>query len=258
MAQEPTDHAQGWDAAWSDTAFADELSTLSYDWLQPTLEFIQRQLSPGSRVLEAGCGPGRMLDYLRDKGHWPVGIDCSMTALRVAREHIPGAPLVLGDVLGLPFEDRAFDGYVSLGVIEHFRGATVDQCLQEARRVLKDGGRLILSVPHIHPLARIDGPLKAAYRTLRGLPAPKADEHEPPGRYYRHDEVVEAVRRNGFEIREVAPLGHEYAFHSFSGIFRKREGYHDVTGSAKALARLCRSVAPWATAFQTFVAASRV
>jgi len=112
-------------------------------------------------------------------------------------------------------------------------------------------------VPHIHPLARLGHPLKPLYRRVRGLPEPREGEHEPPGRYYRHDELVGAVRRNGFEIRQVAPLGHEYAFHSFSGIFRKRNAYHDVPHFVELLSGVCRLLAPWATAFQSFVAATR-
>jgi hypothetical protein len=52
-------------------------------------------------------------------------------------------------------------------------------------------------------------------------------------------------------------LGHEYAFHSFSGIFRKRNAYHDVPHFVELLSGVCRLLAPWATAFQSFVAATR-
>ncbi len=226
--------------------------------MQPTPQFITHNLEGCQTVLEAGCGPGRILHYLGENGYLPVGIDCSLTALLEARAHLPQGRLVLGDVTRLPFGDETFDAYISLGVIEHFPDAEVDQCLTEARRILRPGGgTLVISVPHIHPLARLGHPLKPLYRRLRGLPEPHEDEHEPPGRYYRHDELVDALRRNGFEIRQVAPLGHEYAFHSFSGMFRKRNAYHDVPQFVKALSGVCRLLAPWATAFHSFVAATR-
>jgi SAM-dependent methyltransferase len=140
MTRDTGDDARRWDAAWSDSTFDDEVATLSYDWVQPTLQFITRNLEGCRTVLEAGCGPGRILHFLGENGYLPVGIDCSLTALLEARVHLPQGRLVLGDVLRLPFGDETFDAYISLGVIEHFPAAEVDRCLQEARRILRPGG----------------------------------------------------------------------------------------------------------------------
>lgn len=61
-----TSQAQG--PPWSASSFADEIGALGYDWLQPSLDFIARHIPPGSRVLRAGCGPGRMLHFLPAMG----------------------------------------------------------------------------------------------------------------------------------------------------------------------------------------------
>ncbi|MFW5798540.1 MAG: class I SAM-dependent methyltransferase [Planctomycetota bacterium] len=76
-----------------------------------------------------------------------------------------------GDVRALPFDDGSFDGYWSLGVIEHFQQGYLD-ILAEARRVLRPGGILFLAAPSMSPLRR----LKAKLNLYPRLEAPPDDE----------------------------------------------------------------------------------
>lgn len=61
----------------------------------------------GKRILESGCGTGRWIAFFETLGHRPVGVDDSAAALRVAREHDPGLPLVRADVIAGPSGMRA-------------------------------------------------------------------------------------------------------------------------------------------------------
>lgn len=107
-------------------------------------ELVRR--SGARNVLDAGCGEGFLLQYLREDGCAArmSGIDNSLPALRWAVETLPAARLALADVRELPFGDGSFDLVLCLEVLEHLpeprRG------LEELRRV--SGGYCLLSVPH--------------------------------------------------------------------------------------------------------------
>jgi len=244
-----------WDGAWADISVEDEIGTLSYGWVQPYLAFLARHLVPDAPVLEAGCGPGRFLYWLRERGYRAVGVDRSLAALTAAHRYSADFALALADARRLPFRTAAFGTCLSFGVVEHFPEGP-DECLAEMGRVLQPGGVLIIGVPQVNVFATIAPPLKAVYRKLRRIPPPPADL-EPPGRCYRARELVDALTRNRFEVIEVFPFGHAYSLHSFCGWFRKRGSHHDITPLGVRLGRALARIAPWATAFYVSMAARR-
>ncbi len=102
----------------------------------------------GRRVLDAGCGSGPLSAALRAKGATVAGFDASPAMIRLARERLgPAADLRVAD-LGEPltYADNAFDDVVASLVLHYLEDWTAP--LAELRRVLKSGGRLILSVNH--------------------------------------------------------------------------------------------------------------
>lgn len=100
------------------------------------------------RVLDVGCGSGALFAALRAKGAVVTGVDASRAMIELARQRLgEGADLVESDVSRpLPFADRTFDDVVASLVLHYLRDWTAP--LAEMRRVLKPGGRLILSVNH--------------------------------------------------------------------------------------------------------------
>jgi ubiquinone/menaquinone biosynthesis C-methylase UbiE len=95
-------------------------------------------LSPGERVLIDGCGTGIDLPLL-PPGLEVSAIDLTPSMVRRAWEKAPGADVRVGDALALDYPDAHFDA-----VVLHLIVAIVPdplQCLREARRVLKPGGR---------------------------------------------------------------------------------------------------------------------
>jgi SAM-dependent methyltransferase len=99
-------------------------------------------LRPGARLLDAGCGSGRMLDELARYGE-VSGVDISGEAVAVARAR--GHVVVRARVEAMPFADQAFDVVTCLDVIEH----TADDraTLAELRRVTRAEGLLIVTAP---------------------------------------------------------------------------------------------------------------
>lgn len=102
----------------------------------------------GRRILDAGCGAGPLTAELRDRGALMTGFDGSPEMLRRARRRLgDDVPLHVADLAQpLPFADDAFDDVVCSLVLHYLEDW--DAPLAELRRVLKPGGRLILSVNH--------------------------------------------------------------------------------------------------------------
>ncbi len=113
----------------------------------------RRWLPPGATVLEAGCGPGHWVKFLREKGYEAVGMDLSEPGLQSSLRVAPSLRVARGDLMATPFQNDAFDAYVSLGVIEHFEEGP-QQVLAEALRVVKPGGIFLFSVPFMNWVLR--------------------------------------------------------------------------------------------------------
>ena len=64
--------------------------------------FCARLVAPPARILDAGCGTGRVAIRLAELGYDTVGVDLDPTMLEVARKHAPGLAWVHGDLSSLP------------------------------------------------------------------------------------------------------------------------------------------------------------
>lgn len=114
----------------------------------------KKYLSPNAKILEGGCGRANTVWGLQQAGFEAVGIDFAEKTVEAINEATPEIDVRFGDVRDLPFEDTSFDGYWSLGVIEHFYEGY--QSIQsEMLRVLKPGGYLFMTVPAVSPLRRL-------------------------------------------------------------------------------------------------------
>jgi SAM-dependent methyltransferase len=101
-----------------------------------------------------------------------VGVDLDEGVVAHAGRHYPRARFEKADLLALPFDDASFDAVVSFQVIEHVSAPR--EFLAECARVLRPGGRLILSTPNRLTFSR-DGVCNPFHvyeftaRDLRGL-----------------------------------------------------------------------------------------
>lgn len=115
----------------------------------------KRWLKPGAnvRVIDGGCGYGQHVAGLARAGYAAFGVDTAPRVVAQLNHHFPDLRVQQADVRSLPFADGFFDGYWSIGVIEHwFTG--YEQCAREMARVLKPGGFLFLTFPQLSRLRR--------------------------------------------------------------------------------------------------------
>jgi SAM-dependent methyltransferase len=101
-------------------------------------------VAQGARVLDAGCGSGRLLDELAARGWQVSGLDMNPDSVAIARSR-GHADVQEGAVEALPWEDETFDLITCLDVVEHTADDRVT--LRELRRVLRPEGRLLITVP---------------------------------------------------------------------------------------------------------------
>jgi 2-polyprenyl-3-methyl-5-hydroxy-6-metoxy-1,4-benzoquinol methylase len=98
-------------------------------------------------IVDVGCGDGAATGMVHRLGHTVVGIDWSMMALRHAQQQ--GLLLIRGgvDAPGLPLATGSADVVILSEVIEHI--VDTDSAIDEIHRVLRPGGRLLLSTPNL-------------------------------------------------------------------------------------------------------------
>lgn len=98
-------------------------------------------LSPGTRTLDLGCGPGAFADLFTGQDY--VGVDLNARYIEHARKHRPGAYQV-GDARKLDLPDARFDQVLIFGLLHHLDDDAVRDVLRETRRVLAPGGHALV------------------------------------------------------------------------------------------------------------------
>ena len=156
------------------------------------------EAKPGESVLDLGCGAGRFVAALREAGSDPVGVEVAPAALERAAANAPGADLrLLGDDGTIPLEHGPVDLVWCSEVLEHVADGA--ELLLEARRVLRRGGRLLVTVP-------FHGRVKAAAVALT-----RFDAHfDPQGqhlRFFTRSSLERTLRAAGFDDIRIEPAG---------------------------------------------------
>lgn len=251
-----------WTQIWRTASFVDELATLKYPRSREEIVAYMPFLSRSGRVLEAGCGLGRVAIHLRDSGFDVIGVDYCADALQEAKQHAPDLRLVLADIRHLPFGPGSYQAYLSFGVLEHFfDGPTA--ALREANRALQDGGILVMTVPYPNVFQKASAPIAWLRRNrfVRWLfRKPPATEVSAEGYYetsYDRVEIERHLQATGFEIIMQRPVGHAFNLWLLAGVFRKERSYYDTTSFAESVAGVMRWLAPWVTSFMVLTIAKK-
>ncbi|MDD5222751.1 MAG: class I SAM-dependent methyltransferase [bacterium] len=92
-----------------------------------------------AKILDAGCGEGVLVEEYHNQGFQIEGLDLNYESEIVRR----------GSVLEMPYQNGSFDAVLFLDVFEHLGYADQPKALAEIIRVLRPGGRLIVSIPNL-------------------------------------------------------------------------------------------------------------
>lgn len=133
---------QAWNDRWRDPA-------AHTDWVEPdpdvvaTADGVLRERG-ARRVLDLGCGVGRHLLMLAERGFEAHGLDAAPAGLERCREEATARGLTVtlreGPMTALPYADASFDYVLAFNVIYHGEPAVVAHAVAEIRRVLVPGG----------------------------------------------------------------------------------------------------------------------
>lgn len=165
--------------------------------IKPTLKYLHR----GARILEGGCGLGQNVWSLAKAGYDAYGVDYADTTVKKVNQALPELNISCQDIRKLDFEDGYFDGYWSLGVIEHFYNG-YDDIIQEIRRVLRTGGYLFLTFPCLSKLRHM--------KSLQGSYGIWEDDDQKIAQFYQFafndKSVASTITQTGFQFVSSKPI----------------------------------------------------
>lgn len=169
------------------------------DFTKPFTKYLPKK----GKILEAGCGLAKIVVALRARGYDCEGIELARRTVKEVNALFPVDSVRYGDVLQLEVPDGYYQGYISLGVIEH-REEGPEPFLKEAYRVLAPSGIAYISVPYINLIRRLKAKLKMYNGNSEGRVFYQYAFNEA--------EMVSLLETHGFQVIDI----HGYA--SWKGI----------------------------------------
>jgi len=156
----------------------------------------------GMDVLDIGCGTGAHLKLYQKENCNIYGIDLSATMLKVARNKLGKvADLKLGNAIDTGFADNKFDIVLSSTVLHEMSQKVRVNVLKEAKRILKNEGRIILIDFHPGPLHGFKGIYSKIIITISELLAGR--EHYKNYRHFmKNDGLQNLIEFTGFKIED--------------------------------------------------------
>jgi len=121
---------------------------------------VDAMLPRGARVLDAGCGPGRVAGALHRRGHDVVGVDVDPELVAAARVDHPGPAYHVQDLAALDLPGEPFDLVVSAGNVMVFLAPGSERTvLDRLRSHTRAGGRIVIGFrrdPEVYSYAQFD------------------------------------------------------------------------------------------------------
>ena len=110
-------------------------------FLSPLVQY----LTPGSSILDVGCGSGRDMRWLKDRGFRPAGFERSSGLAALAREH-SGCPVQEGDFEVYDFSGIDVDAILLVGALVHAPHERLSEILSNIVRALNPRGHVLVTL----------------------------------------------------------------------------------------------------------------
>jgi ubiquinone/menaquinone biosynthesis C-methylase UbiE len=175
------------------------------------LAIFKKYLSDGDKLLDVGCGNGRLSEFSKNKKINYIGADVSSELISLAKKRYPKKRFLVADNLNLPFLDDNFDKVFSIAVLHTIPSANFrKKAIFEIKRVLKEKGLFFATVWDMKWKNKLPLFLKYSFLKMIGKSrldfgdvfVPWADKTKRYYHLFTEKELVSLVREAGFKIIE--------------------------------------------------------
>lgn len=204
-----------WTARWDDIpadAPMENLNTYPLKYAEMTVK------DKAGKILEAGCGVGRILRYYHDRGYDIIGVDFVDLAISKLKEIDPTLKAEVGDITNLRFADQSFKYVLAFGLYHNLEHG-LDKAISETYRVLEQSGTVCASF-------RSDNIQTKLTDWLTDRKAKKQGGERKTQSFHKmnltRSEYVQLFIRAGFAIDFVGPVENMPILYKFS-MFRSSD-----------------------------------
>jgi len=152
----------------------------------PYLDKFLSYLHRGDKILDLGCGTGRITQYYVDNGFKVIGIDLSDEMIKIAKKKHPQIEFLCADMRKLNFPNESFDAVSIAYSLFHLSKKDVPQLIKKVKYILKDKEILLLILQEGNGEIYVDEPLAPGTKLFLNL--------------YSENEIIDILNENGFEI----------------------------------------------------------
>jgi SAM-dependent methyltransferase len=234
-----------WNRRWSESAADRDFSDLT---IYP-IRYAEMVVGPpGQKILEIGCGLGRVLKHYHIRGYAVAGIERSQVAVARIQETSPELDVKQASADALPFADASFDVVLAFGVYHNIEEG-MEKSIDEAARVLRPGGHFCISMrpdnlemrlnEHVWRMRNPSSVGEPRFHKWLTAPSPFADLLK---RYGLEVEQIHFARNMSILYR--LPFLRERSARQATETDRRSSGYR-LNYAGRSLDRLLRKVAPY-------------
>lgn len=190
-------------------------STRKFNWGDFAIALRSLPIKKGAKVLDLGCGNGRVYELLKDLDVDFHGLDLSDELVKIAKKAVPEGHFRQGDLLHTPYKDNEFDLVICTATLHHIPGRDARiQAIKEIYRITKPGGHVLITTWYFWNKSRyLRGIAKTFFAKLRNktdldigdfyLVWKKGDGTRVTRRYFhawRRAEMRSILKKTGFRI----------------------------------------------------------
>ena len=122
-------------------------STRKYNWPEVADAIEGLGIKKDDKVLDLGCGNGRLFEALEKYDIDYYGLDISEELVKIAKKTYPKGNFIASDLLKTPYKDNEFDVIVSIATLHHIPSKKLRrEALKEVYRITKQGGKILISI----------------------------------------------------------------------------------------------------------------
>jgi SAM-dependent methyltransferase len=186
------------------------------DTNQYPLHLVSKYIDNNSRIVELGCGLGRVLKHYHHQGIHIEGLEYDKYCVDKLQQENSAYRVIEGNIISLPYADKSFTIAMAFGVLGHLE-KDMDKAFSEVNRILEPDGILAGSLC-CHNLGRFIFGLIAKIKIL----LKRSEKH-----FYTHlfskKEIKNMLSDHGFELKELAPILSPEVLYNYFPFLRGRK-----------------------------------